>query len=409
MSDIRRILLFGDDLGLPQLVRWAPRALILGLVGAGIRAKQHVALSGLARREGLELLIQPQRRSRVYRPFVERIADMKPDLIIVNSYSMYLPADVLAIPSHGAINVHTGLLPQYRGPNPIQWAILNRESETGVTLHYMNEEIDCGDVIAQRTVPILFEDTWRDVQARLMESTESILREEIPKILSQTNARIQQDESRARRFRRRQEADGCIEWSWPVRSIHDLVRSLVLPHPGAFYVSGEKRMVLDRYLTVSEITALKFGAEGGQVLRSAGFALEPVEETSPSNQVVSFQVRAIPGNRLVGKCRLTGIDHVGRVAEIQIEAGQEEGHSPNFETEVMRLLIQFSFDQLDLCRVLVHSAVGHPTIERLKVIGFREGSAQANEERKGPHAHAITLSFDRTEHARTEAGRHSPA
>jgi len=177
---VRRILLFGDDLGLAGLIKVIPVELICGLVGAEIRPHQHVSLQQLAKAQRLPLLIQPRATSAAYPAFVGKVRHLAPDLIIVNSYSMLIRPEILAIPRFGDVNIHGPLLLQYRGCNPIQWVLLNNETETGVTMHYMAAEFDTGDIIAQRMVPIYFEDTWRDIQARIGAATEAMLAEEIP-------------------------------------------------------------------------------------------------------------------------------------------------------------------------------------------------------------------------------------
>src|SRR5439155_9931615 len=106
--------------------------------------------------EGLPVWVQPPRDARA--PFVDVLRSAAPDAIVVWSYSLLLPGDVLAVPRRGAVNVHTGLLPEYRGGHVLQWALLNGEHETGVTLHYMDEGLDTGPIVAQTRFPIADED-----------------------------------------------------------------------------------------------------------------------------------------------------------------------------------------------------------------------------------------------------------
>ncbi len=260
-----RILVFGDDYGLPQVIRHMPLENIIGLVGAGIRPSQHEALQQLAEGYKFRFLIQPRITDKGYWDFVNEIRNLKPDLIFVNSYSMLLRSEILSVPPLGCVNVHGALLPQYRGANPIQWALINNENETGVTMHYMDENFDTGDIIAQRRVPIYFEDTWRDVQARIANATEDMLSEEIPKLLAGCIVRQPQDSSKAHYYRHRHPEDGLINWNDSVAHIYNLIRALVKPHPGAFFVNLEgKRVILDEYLTVPQVTDLKYNKRGGR-------------------------------------------------------------------------------------------------------------------------------------------------
>jgi methionyl-tRNA formyltransferase len=251
------VLLFGDTIGLPRLLRVLDRGLARALVRAEIRPAQAPDLATLAEEHDLPLLVQPRAEESGYRAFVERVRELAPELILADSYSMLIRPEVLELPALGAVNVHYAPLPRYRGPNPTQWAIVNGESETGVTVHYMTEAADAGEIIAQRIVPIEPTDTWVDVHARLEPVAERLLGEQLPRILEGTAERTPQDEAAATQFPRRTPDDGRIDWSWSVERIHNLIRALVAPLPGAFYESDGERIVIDRYLSLSEVTALK--------------------------------------------------------------------------------------------------------------------------------------------------------
>src|SRR5260370_37837971 len=207
---LKRIVVFGDREGIQQVTKLMSREVVSAVVGAPIRTQQLGALEELARRNEVRLLVQPKHKSPDYPRFVDEVRTLDPHLIVVNSYSMRLGAELLGLPRFGCVNVHGGLLPEYRGSNPIQWALLNDETETGVTIHYMTEEFDQGDIIARRTAPNWFQDTGLDIRARLERAAEALLEQELPKILSGTNARLPQDESRARYYRRRSAEDGRV-------------------------------------------------------------------------------------------------------------------------------------------------------------------------------------------------------
>lgn len=166
MGVIKKIIAFSDDYGLPQLLKHLPSSSVVGIVGAAIRPHQHQTLLSFAESLDAPFLKQPRKTSPEYGLFVDQVHSLAPDLIIVHSYSMLLPPEILAIPTFGCINIHAALLPQYRGANPIQWAILNSETETGVTMHWMTDKFDTGDIIAQRRVPVYIDDTWRTILDR---------------------------------------------------------------------------------------------------------------------------------------------------------------------------------------------------------------------------------------------------
>lgn len=254
---MERMLLFGDSWGVPLLFESISAELIRGIVAAEIRPEYHDELSRLAAAHQVPFLVQPRRQSQSYDQFVDQIQALAPDLIVVNSYSMLLHPEILEIPRLGCVNLHPTLLPKYRGSNPLQWVIINNESETGVTMHYMNSEFDAGDIIAQRRVRIGPEDTWLDVRSRVADATRELLREEIPLILAQRNNRRAQNDAEASSFPRRRPEDGEIDWSQSARDIHNLVRALVAPLPGAFYYLNGEKIVLDKHLSLAEVTDLK--------------------------------------------------------------------------------------------------------------------------------------------------------
>jgi Methionyl-tRNA formyltransferase len=254
---MEKVLLFGDSWGVPLLVQSISSELICGIVAAEIRPQYHDELARLAAAQHVPFLVQPRRQSASYDQFVDQVRALAPDLVTVNSYSMLLHSELLEIPRLGCLNLHPALLPKYRGSNPLQWVIINNERETGVTMHYMNSEFDAGDIIAQRRVPIGPEDTWLDVRGRVAAATRELLREEIPRVIAQTNNRTAQNESEACSFPRRRPEDGEIDWNESAADIHNLIRALVAPLPGAFYYVGGEKTVLDKYLSLAEVTDLK--------------------------------------------------------------------------------------------------------------------------------------------------------
>jgi len=176
--------------------------------------------------------------------FVERIRWLQPDLIFSFYYRRLLGRALLHLPRLGAINVHGSLLPKYRGRAPINWALVHGETLTGVTLHYMDERADHGDIIAQRPVPIAVEDTALTLSRKLTVAARDVVRETYPLIVSGRAPRTPQDHAAATRFGRRRPADGRIDWGAPAWRIYNLVRAVAHPFPGAFtYWEGRRVLV----------------------------------------------------------------------------------------------------------------------------------------------------------------------
>ncbi len=378
-----RVVGFGDGYGLPQLQRHMPAGALVALVGAVIRPQYLAQLQELADALDIPFLVQPLRTSPNYPQFTTTLAALEPDLIMVNSYSMKLHPDVLAIPRRGGVNVHGALLPEYRGSNPIQWALLNNEPETGVTLHYMDANFDTGDIIAQRRVPIFLADTWRDVQARVLTTAEDLLAEELPGLLSGTNSRVPQDESRAHYYGRRRPEDGHIDWQASVLQIYNLVRALVKPHPGAFYLDGPQRVVLDEYLVVPQIARLKYGFIGGQTLKLSHIFLRPLQPQDFSslldsdywtpyflkelldsqencsdedrfvtilqqNDIALFGIHLLEGQEIIGLGRLSHIDYSDQTTRVKVLFREAAKVEFKHIQEALRLLLKYAFEELQL-------------------------------------------------------------
>lgn len=255
-----RICAFGDEIGLDQIFSSIPREHICAAVTAFNRPAA-AGWAACAIGKTRPHLVQPAFKNRHYGKFVNRLKQLRIDLVLVNSYSLILRPDILAIPPMGAINVHGALLPRYRGANVLNWVLVNGERETGVTLHYMDEGIDTGDIVLQKKVRIGPHDTALTLRNNLHRAGCRLLSElwfliEAGKPLP----RRRQDESEACYYRRRRPEDGLIDWRLPEREIYNLVRALVRPWPGAYYYdkTGAK-VVIDRPLSIEKIAELKKG------------------------------------------------------------------------------------------------------------------------------------------------------
>jgi methionyl-tRNA formyltransferase len=164
---------------------------------------------------------------------VARVAAARPDFLFSFYYRAMLKAPLLALPSRGSLNMHGSLLPKYRGRVPVNWAIIHGETETGATLHYMTAKPDDGDIVAQTSVPILPDDTAKEVFDKVTVASEIALHEALPGLVAGTAPRRPQDASRASYFGGRKPEDGVIDWSKSATEIHNLVRAVAPPYPGA--------------------------------------------------------------------------------------------------------------------------------------------------------------------------------
>jgi methionyl-tRNA formyltransferase len=164
---------------------------------------------------------------------VEQIRAQQPDFFFSFYYREMLKAPLLAIPRLGGLNMHGSLLPKYRGRVPVNWAIIHGETETGATLHYMTEKPDNGDIVAQQAVPILPNDTAFEVFQKVTVAAEIALNGCLPDLLAGKARAVKQDLSRGAYFGGRKAEDGIIDWSQSALQIHNLVRAVAPPYPGA--------------------------------------------------------------------------------------------------------------------------------------------------------------------------------
>jgi len=165
---------------------------------------------------------------------VARIAALSPDFIFSFYYRLMLKAPLLAIPARGAWNMHGSLLPRYRGRVPVNWAVLRGERETGATLHRMLEKPDAGGILAQQPVPILPDDTAMEVFMKVTVAAEMALDAILPGLVAGKAQERPQDLTLGSYYGGRKPEDGRIDWRQPAQSIHNLVRAVAPPYPGAF-------------------------------------------------------------------------------------------------------------------------------------------------------------------------------
>ncbi len=168
---------------------------------------------------------------------VEWIAEgrrARPDFIFSFYYRHMLSASWLALPKRGALNMHGSLLPKYRGRAPVHWAIIHGETVTGASLHYMLEKPDAGALVDQQSVPILENDTALEVSIKVSEAARQVLERSLPKLIAGSAAARALDLTQGSYFGRRRPEDGRIDWRAASRVIHDLVRAVAPPFPGAF-------------------------------------------------------------------------------------------------------------------------------------------------------------------------------
>lgn len=236
--------------------------------------------------ETLGLPLHKPRRARDPE-FIELIRSLRPELMVVVAYGQILPQALLDIPRHGCLNVHTSILPKYRGAAPIQWAIVEGEPETGVSLMQMDAGLDTGPLVAEARTPIRDEDDAQTLHDRLAGMGAELLLQTIPKLVVgqiQPVAQPAQGSTYARKITKK---DGRIDWSQPARAIFNQLRGFN-PWPGAFThlgLGGRPRLLKIWRGQVEETSAGKAGevmtAGGENLLVACGSGALRILELQP--------------------------------------------------------------------------------------------------------------------------------
>ena len=189
------------------------------------------SVEALARRHALRV-IKPEDPNAA--AVVAEIRALQPDFLFSFYYRNMLGQELLALPRRGAYNMHGSLLPKYRGRVPVNWAVIKGERETGATLHEMVAKPDAGGIVEQQAVPIGPEDTAAEVFAKVTEAAERVLARALPALIAGT-ARIRpQDLAQGGYYGGRKPEDGRIDWGKSAEEVHNLVRGVAPPYPGAF-------------------------------------------------------------------------------------------------------------------------------------------------------------------------------
>jgi len=166
--------------------------------------------------------------------FVEVMRSLEPDLFVSMYFGKLFKAPLLAVPRLGCVNIHNSLLPRYRGQAPSIWAVANGDTVSGQTMHYLDEGVDTGDIIAQKSCPVTDEDTGYTLGAKLEDLGVALFKEAFPMVLSGNAPRQPQDDSLATRCRSPRPSDLRIDWTKSALGVRNFVRAFTAPMAGAY-------------------------------------------------------------------------------------------------------------------------------------------------------------------------------
>ena len=262
------IVFFGNHIyGYNSLFEMIKAGVIPKLVVTNIPKKEekewYPSVHDLALRHNIKIIRTNKTKKNDELKYI--IESLSPDLFVVSSYRNIIDKDLIYIPKFGAINLHMAPLPKYRGAHPENWASINGEKQMGYTVHYLVEEIDAGDIIAQKSVKILMEDDILSLTFKLAEAGAKLLLEVISNIKKGHIIRKSQIEKEATYYRPRKPSDGLINWYDDEIDIYNLVRSLTRPYPGAFTYLFNRKLTIWRIRIMSLEESSK--AKPGEIIR----------------------------------------------------------------------------------------------------------------------------------------------
>ncbi|MEV7561395.1 methionyl-tRNA formyltransferase [Streptomyces sp. NPDC089795] len=195
-----------------------------------------------------------------------RLEEAEPDIIVANNWRTWIPPRIFALPRHGTLNVHDSLLPKYAGFSPLIWALINNEPEVGVTAHLMNDELDAGDIVVQRAVPVGPTDTATDLFHKTVDLIAPVTVAALGRIAAGETDFTHQDRSQASFFHKRSAEDIRIDWNWPAEDLQRLVRAQSAPYPAAFTFHRGKRLEV----LAAVVSEGRYGGTPGRVFYREG-------------------------------------------------------------------------------------------------------------------------------------------
>ena len=214
---------------------------ILCLVEDPHEDQYHPKVSAIAKEHNIPLFYSTDVKPSEYAAVLRQL---QPDITFAIGWRYMINQEAYSIPPLGTLIIHDSLLPKYRGFAPMNWAIINGESETGVTLFHIAEGVDCGPIVDQMATSIEIHDTAKTVDEKIIKLYEEIIIKNLPSLAAGKVKSVPQDETRATYTCKRTPEDGEINWQQTALQIYNLIRGLTHPFPGAYTTLRGKRIVI---------------------------------------------------------------------------------------------------------------------------------------------------------------------
>lgn len=256
----KRLVLIGNNKGMETLCDFfcvRSEIDVVALIHSS-KAGSEQAAQKYADMYGANRVLHPTRKDEEeYNHFLAQITNLHPDMAICYSYDRIFDEPFLSIFKGEVYNLHGALLPKYRGQNVLNWVLVNGETSTGMTLHKMDSGIDSGPIVYQKEIKIDFEDTAVTLKEKMDRSVSEILDIFLPDIVNGSIRTKVQDDSLATYFHRRHPEDGEIDWDRSPIEIYNLIRALVSPWPGAFYIKNNRKYVIDSFMKLEDVIKMQ--------------------------------------------------------------------------------------------------------------------------------------------------------
>ncbi|RMI28375.1 methionyl-tRNA formyltransferase [Nocardia stercoris] len=222
------------------------------------------SVEDLAREHGIPVHLTERADAQT----IELVRQARPDVIVVNSWYTWMPAELYTMPRHGTLNLHDSLLPKFTGFSPVLWALISGAAETGLTVHRMDENLDTGDILVQHRIPVGPDDTGTGLVLRGMDLIPAAVRDALAALESGTATWTPQDPAERTYFHKRSEIDSRIDWRLPAIELERFVRALSDPYPNAYsFYRGERVRI-----TRAAVSDVRYGGTPGRVVVQNGEA-----------------------------------------------------------------------------------------------------------------------------------------
>lgn len=231
------------------------------------------------------------------------LKSIQPHLMIVMGWRTIVPKEILSLPKRGTVAAHESLLPKGRGFAPINWSVLNGDKKTGVTLFYLEEGVDEGDIVDQKIIPINNKDTAWDIYLKAKIISVELLMKHIKALKKGTASRRKQNKKLATYYPARVPEDGKINWSWETKKIYNLIRALSDPYPGACTYYKDQKIIIQKALIPKDF--LKFA--GNIPGRVGNFVEKGVDVITGDGVLRIEEIELEDGQRLPARDFITSI------------------------------------------------------------------------------------------------------